>query len=152
MIQVLALDHLVLTVTDIARTCVFYQAVLGMEPVTFGADRQALRYGQQKINLHQAERPFAPHAQLPTPGAADLCFLIAPPLESALAHLQQLGVPVLAGPVHRTGATGALLSIYLRDPDGNLIELSVPVDQSQLPKFSPENLGEPSGRDGEISY
>ncbi len=125
MIQILALDHLVLTVRDIAQTCRFYQTVLGMEVVTFGAGRRALRYGQQKINLHQAEMPLAPHAQIPTPGSADLCFLITASVEEALAHLQTLGVPVVNGPVLRTGTTGPLRSIYLRDPDGNLIELGV---------------------------
>ena len=125
MIQIAAIDHLVLTVADIPRTCEFYQTVLGMAAVTFGDDRQALRYGQQKINLHQAGAPFAPHAQRPTPGSADLCFLITGSLEAALDHLQTCGVPVVAGPVPRTGATGKLRSIYIRDPDGNLIELSV---------------------------
>ncbi|PSR15780.1 VOC family virulence protein [filamentous cyanobacterium CCP3] len=126
--QVLALDHLVLTVADLVRTCEFYQAVLGMEVVTFGAGRVALRYGQQKINLHPAESPFAPHAQSPGAGSADLCFLIVPPLARAVAHLEALGVPIEAGPVPRTGATGPLVSIYLRDPDGNLLELSVPAN------------------------
>ncbi|PSN12533.1 VOC family virulence protein [filamentous cyanobacterium CCT1] len=126
MIQVLTLDHLVLTVADIARTCEFYRAVLGMEVVTFGAGRVALRYGQQKINLHPAESPFAPHAHAPVVGSADLCFLIAPPLTAAVAHLKSLGVPIESGPVPRTGATGPLVSIYIRDPDGNLLELSVP--------------------------
>ncbi|MBD2231920.1 VOC family protein [Phormidium tenue] len=125
MIQIAAIDHLVLTVADVSRTCEFYQTVLGMAAVTFGDDRQALRYGQQKINLHQASAPFAPHAQRPTPGSADLCFLITGSLEAALDHLQTCGVPVVAGPVPRTGATGKLRSIYIRDPDGNLIELSV---------------------------
>lgn len=128
MIQLLALDHLVLTVADMARTCEFYQTVLGMEVITFGAGRRALRYGRQKINLHPAEAPLAPHAQAPTPGSADLCFLLAISLESALRHLQDLGIAVIEGPVQRTGATGPLVSIYLRDPDGNLLELSVAAD------------------------
>lgn len=127
MIQIAALDHLVLTVADVSRTREFYQTVLGMAAVTFGDGRQALCYGQQKINLHQAGASFAPHAQVPTPGSADLCFLITGPLEAAIAHLQTCEVPVVAGPVPRTGATGGLLSIYVRDPDGNLIELGVPV-------------------------
>lgn len=128
MIHIAALDHVVLTVANIARTCEFYQTVLGMEAVTFGGDRQALRYGQQKINLHQAGASFAPHARLPTPGSADLCFLITGSLDVAVVHLQASGVPIIAGPVQRTGATGRLLSIYIRDPDGNLLELSVPAD------------------------
>lgn len=128
MIQVRSLDHLVLTVADIARTCEFYQTVLGLAVVSFGAGRVALHYGQQKINLHSAESPFAPHAQDPRPGSADLCFLITPPLAAAVAHLGALGIPIEAGPVPRTGATGPLVSIYIRDPDGNLLELSVPGD------------------------
>ena len=128
MIQIAALDHLVLTVADISRTREFYQTVLGMAAVTFGGDRQALCYGQQKINLHQAGAAFAPHALAPAPGSADLCFLITGSLDAALVHLQTCGVPVVAGPVQRTGATGMLLSIYIRDPDGNLIELSVLAD------------------------
>lgn len=126
MIHIAALDHLVLTVADMARTCEFYRLVLGMEVITFGGDRQALHYGQQKINLHQAGASFAPHAQVPTPGSADLCFLISGSLDAAEAYLQALGVPIVAGPVRRTGAAQSLMSIYIRDPDGNLLELSVP--------------------------
>ncbi|WP_347279968.1 VOC family protein [Leptolyngbya sp. FACHB-60] len=128
--QIAALDHLVLTVGDISRTREFYQTVLGMTAVTFGDDRQALRYGQQKINLHQAGASFAPHAQIPTPGSADLCFLMTGSLDAAVDHLRTSGVLIIAGPVQRTGATGMLLSIYIRDPDGNLIELSVPAGPS----------------------
>ena len=126
MIQIAAIDHLVLTVVDVSRTREFYQTVLGMAAVTFGDGRQALCYGQQKINLHQAGASFAPHARLPMPGSADLCFLINGSLDAAVAHLQSRGVPIVAGPVQRTGATGVLLSVYIHDPDGNLIELSVP--------------------------
>ncbi|MEA5452454.1 VOC family protein [Leptolyngbya sp. CCNP1308] len=130
MIEIVALDHLVLTVADIARTREFYQSVLGMAAVSFGDGRHALRYGQQKINLHQAGASFAPHAQVPTPGSADLCLLISGSLAAAEAHLQALGVPIVAGPVRRTGATETLRSIYIRDPDGNLLELSVPAAPS----------------------
>lgn len=135
MIQVFALDHLVLTVADMPRTCEFYRTVLGMEVVTFGADRTALRYGTQKINLHPARTPIAPHAEKPTVGAADLCFLIAAPLEAAVAHLNALAVPIVAGPVLRTGATEPLRSIYIRDPDGNLIELSVSANEEATAKI-----------------
>lgn len=128
MIILRSLDHLVLTVADIARTCEFYRRVLGMEVITFGVGRTALRYGHQKINLHAVGRSFAPHAKTPTPGSADLCFLIAPPLEAAQTHLQRLGIALVEGPVPRTGATGPLRSLYIRDPDGNLIELSVAAD------------------------
>ncbi|WP_017297487.1 VOC family protein [Nodosilinea nodulosa] len=146
MLQILTLDHLVMTVTDIDRTCEFYQAVLGMELITFGASRKALRYGTQKINLHAAATPLAPHAQAPTAGSADLCFLVLPPLEKVLAHLQTLGVPVLLGPVPRTGATGPLVSIYIRDPDGNLIELSVPADGRSLSEAGTSAAGQKNGQ------
>lgn len=118
------IDHLVLTVQDIEATCAFYMRVLGMELVTFGENRKALRFGDQKINLHQQGREFEPKAARPTPGAADLCFLTALPLSDVILHLRACGVPLLEGPSHRTGATGPILSVYIRDPDGNLIELS----------------------------
>jgi catechol 2,3-dioxygenase-like lactoylglutathione lyase family enzyme len=120
----LRLDHLVLTVTDIPRTVEFYQRVLGMEPQTFGAGRVALRFGNQKINVHQAGRELEPKATLPTPGSADLCFLTETPLSELAAHLAQCAVEVTEGPVARTGATGPILSLYFRDPDGNLIEVA----------------------------
>lgn len=118
------LDHLVLTVRDIAVTCDFYQRVLGMEVVTFGAGRRALKFGRQKINLHESGKEFEPKAHVPTPGSADLCFISAVPLADVAVHLQQQGVPVIEGPVQRTGATGAITSLYFRDPDKNLIEVS----------------------------
>ena len=119
-----SLDHLVLTVADVAATCTFYQRVLGMEVVTFGAGRQALAFGTQKINLHQSGREFEPKAQRPTPGSADLCFLTSVPLAQVQAHLAACGVVVSEGPVQRTGAQGPILSVYFRDPDLNLIEVS----------------------------
>ncbi len=119
-----SLDHLVLTVADVAATCAFYQRVLGMEVVTFGAGRQALAFGTQKINLHQSGREFEPNAQRPTPGSADLCFLTSVPLAQVQAHLAACGVVVSEGPVQRTGAQGPILSVYFRDPDLNLIEVS----------------------------
>ena len=118
------LDHLVLTVTDIDRTCKFYEHVLGMESVVFGDNRRALTFGSQKINLHQVGREFEPKAAAPTPGSADLCFLTRTPLGEVIEHLRMSGVPIEEGPVQRTGARGSLESIYLRDPDGNLIEIS----------------------------
>lgn len=122
--QIDSLDHLVLTVADVEATCTFYQRVLGMEVVTFGAGRKALAFGAQKINLHQAGREFEPKAQRPTPGSADLCFLTSVPLPQVQAHLAACGVTVSEGPVQRTGAQGPILSVYFRDPDLNLIEVS----------------------------
>lgn len=118
------LDHLVLTVRSIQVTCDFYTRTLGLEVVKFGNDRIALRFGQQKINLHEAGKEFEPKAQHPTPGAADLCFVTTLPLENAIVHLQSCEVKLLGEAVERTGAIGLLRSIYFRDPDGNLIELS----------------------------
>ncbi|WP_374200788.1 VOC family protein [Inquilinus sp. Marseille-Q2685] len=126
------LDHLVLTVASIEATCDFYTQALGMQVETFGADtpegnrRKALRFGDQKINLHQAGHEFEPKALRPTPGSADLCFIAATPLEEVMAHLQRLGIAIEEGPVPRTGAAGPIRSIYLRDPDANLIEISNP--------------------------
>ncbi len=119
-----SLDHLVLTVADVAASCAFYQRVLGMEVVTFGAGRKALAFGAQKINLHQSGREFEPKARRPTPGSADLCFLTSVPLAQVQAHLAACGVAVSEGPVQRTGAQGPILSVYFRDPDLNLIEVS----------------------------
>ena len=121
------LDHLVLTVADLDRTIVFYRDVLGMRLETFGEGRKALVFGDQKINLHQAGHEFEPKALRPTRGSADLCFLAATPLEQAAAHLETMGVAIEEGPVRRTGATGPILSIYVRDPDGNLVEVANPV-------------------------
>ena len=121
-----SLDHLVLTVRDIDATVDFYQRVLGMEAVTFGAGRRALAFGRQKINLHPAAAPLKPHAATPMPGSADLCMLTTTPIPDVVAHLGRVGVIVEEGPVPRTGATGPILSVYFRDPDGNLIEVSNP--------------------------
>ena len=117
------LDHLVLTVADLDVTTAFYTAALGMEVVTFG-DRKALRFGEQKINLHQRSKEFEPKAAHPTPGSGDLCFITKAPLDEVIAHLQAMHVPLEEGPVERTGAVGKIRSIYLRDPDFNLIEIS----------------------------
>lgn len=122
--QIDSLDHLVLTVADIEASCAFYQRVLGMEVLTFGAGRKALAFGTQKINLHQAGREFEPKAERPTPGSADLCFLTSVPLPQVQQHLAACGVTVAEGPVQRTGAQGPILSLYFRDPDRNLIEVS----------------------------
>ena len=113
-----------LTVRDLGATVRFYQDGLGMRLEEFGDGRYALHFGAQKINLHLAGREFEPKAAMPTPGSADLCFLTGRPLAEIGARLAALGCPILAGPVARTGATGPILSIYVRDPDGNLIEIA----------------------------
>jgi catechol 2,3-dioxygenase-like lactoylglutathione lyase family enzyme len=114
----------VLTARDLTETCNFYQRVLGMRLEAFGNGRLALLYGDQKINLHEAGREFEPKADRPTPGGLDLCFTTRTPIEAVVAHLQASGVPILEGPVERTGARARLMSVYFRDPDGNLIEVS----------------------------
>ena len=118
------LDHLVLTVKDLEATCDFYSHVLGMQVVQFANNRKALRFGTQKINLHAAGKEFEPKAAFPTPGSADLCFLTSVPLEEVIAHLHQHRIAIIEGPVERTGATGTILSVYIHDPDNNLIEIA----------------------------
>ena len=118
------LDHLVLTVADIARTCEFYTRVLGMEVVRFGEGRTALRFGQQKINLHPVSDSSRLVADKPTPGSGDLCFITPVPLAEVTAHLAVCGIPTVAGPGPRAGAIGTIQSVYIRDPDQNLIEIS----------------------------
>lgn len=119
------LDHLVLTVADIEATSAFYTRVLGMTRQSFGQGRTALQFGRCKINLHQRGKEFEPKAARPTPGSADLCLIAAVPLDQVIGHVKACGVPIEQGPVARTGATGPIRSIYLRDPDQNLIEISV---------------------------
>ncbi|MEI1247253.1 VOC family protein [Rhizobium aouanii] len=127
MIRIDRLDHVVLTVADIAITCDFYSRILGMSVETFAKGRKALKFGDQKINLHQAGREFDPKAAHPTPGSGDLCFIAETPLADVIADLQAAGVAIEEGPVERTGATGRLRSVYFRDPDGNLLEVSNPI-------------------------
>lgn len=119
------LDHFVLTVIDIEMTIKFYVSVLGMQPLTFNDNRVALAFGQQKINLHRAESPLKPHAAQPTPGSADLCLITSTPLPEVIAQLADAGVPIEEGPVPRSGALGTITSVYVRDPDANLIEIAV---------------------------
>jgi catechol 2,3-dioxygenase-like lactoylglutathione lyase family enzyme len=123
-LRVQRIDHVVLTVADVERTIAFYQDVLGMTAVSFGEGRRALAFGDQKLNLHQAGREFEPKAHRPTPGAIDLCLTTDVPLEEVEAHLKSQSVTIEHGPVDKVGARGALRSIYFRDPDGNLIEVS----------------------------
>ena len=123
--KIAGLDHLVLTVRSIERTVEFYSGVLGMEAETFGEGRIALKFGKQKINLHEAGKEFEPKAKFPTSGSGDLCFIIEGTVGDAIDHLTARAVPIESGPIQRTGANGPIDSIYIRDPDENLIELSV---------------------------
>src|SRR5689334_9182695 len=122
--QIERIDHLVLTVRDLDATYAFYSRVLGMEIVTFGEGRKALRFGRQKINLHESGKEFEPKAAHPVPGSADLCFITTMPLQEVLSHLRACEIEIIEGPVTRTGATGPITSVYVRDPDGNLIEIA----------------------------
>lgn len=118
------LDHLVLTTAHEDACIRFYVDVMGMTLESFGAGRKAFRFGQQKINLHVKGHEFEPKAQLPTPGSLDLCFIASVPLDEVVSRLEGLGVPIIEGPVMRTGATSRIRSVYVRDPDLNLIEIS----------------------------
>lgn len=118
------IDHIVMTVRDMEKTLKFYQEVLNLSVQTFGDNRKALHLENQKINLHQYQREYEPHAAKPTPGAIDLCFITKTPIKEIISHMQKMNITIEEGPVERTGAAGKILSIYIRDPDGNLIELA----------------------------
>ena len=118
------IDHFVLTVASIQATCDFYSRVLGMSVVTFAQGRKALAFGCQKINLHEVGKEFEPKANVPTAGSADFCLITEMPIEEVVKHLEVCGVSVAEGPVGRTGAIGAIRSVYFRDPDQNLVEVS----------------------------
>ena len=124
MISTSHIDHIVLTVKHIPTTIEFYSRVLGMQVINFGDNRTALKFGQQKINLHEADNEFEPKAKHPTAGSTDLCLITETELEQAMAYVQSCNVEIIEGPVERTGATEKLLSFYIRDPDQNLIEIS----------------------------
>jgi len=119
-----SIDHVVFTVKDMSATCEFYSKVLGMEIVTFGEGRKALAFGSQKINLQQLGRESTLIAEKPTPGSADICFITSVPLSEVIAHLNSCGVRLVGGPVERNGARGMMTSVYFRDPDLNLVEVS----------------------------
>ena len=118
------LDHLVLTVKDINITVGFYESVLGMIAESFGDGRISLKFGNQKINLHEQGKEFEPKANQPVPGSEDLCFITDIELKQAMEYVESKGVQIIEGPVERTGATGAIISFYIRDPDRNLIEIA----------------------------
>ncbi|MEY2856896.1 MAG: hypothetical protein RLZZ74_1208 [Cyanobacteriota bacterium] len=122
--KISSIDHWVLTVRNIQATCQFYHQVLGMEVITFGDHRYALKFGDQKINLHQLGQEFEPKAGSPTAGSADLCLITSVPLPQFMEHCDRCGVPIVLGPITRTGAKGKITSIYIRDPDQNLLEIA----------------------------
>ena len=122
--QVDRIDHIVLTVKDITATVDFYTTIMGMKKVVFGQDRIALTFGKQKINLHQQGKEFEPKAKNVKAGSADLCFIVKEPIEIVIKSLVENNIPLIEGPVTRTGAIGEIISAYFRDPDGNLIEVS----------------------------
>ncbi|MHA7113275.1 VOC family protein [Pseudomonas promysalinigenes] len=121
------LDHLVLTTIDVDACSDFYTRVLGMQRETFGAGRLAFRFGNQKINVHVRGHEFEPKAHLPVPGALDLCCIASIALDEVIARLHAAPWPIVEGPVQRTGATGPIRSVYVRDPDLNLIEIAEPL-------------------------
>ncbi len=122
--KIVRLDHFVLTVASIEVTANFYAGILGMERIAFGDGRTALKFSNQKINLHEAGAEFLPKAASPTPGSADFCLITETPLDEIIEDLEEAGIAIEEGPVSRTGATGPIRSIYLRDPDNNLVEIS----------------------------
>lgn len=124
LLKIERLDHLVLTVKSIATTCEFYNRALGMKVISFGEGRKALQFGKQKINLHEAGKEFEPKAKYPTPGSADLCLITDISLDDVISHFRGCQIEIVDGPVRRTGAMGPIMSIYVRDPDENLIEIS----------------------------
>ena len=118
------LDHIVLTTAHTEQCIDFYTRVLGMKLERFGGGRMALKFGKQKINLHEKGREFEPRATLAAPGTLDICFIAAAPLDEVIARLAECKIRVIEGPVMKTGATGPIRSVYVRDPDGNLVEIS----------------------------
>ncbi|NEQ55689.1 MAG: VOC family protein [Leptolyngbya sp. SIO3F4] len=122
--KISSIDHIVMTVKSIDVTCEFYSHTLGMDVISFGTGRKALSFGTQKINLHEVGKEFEPKAHRPTPGSLDLCLITETPITQVLDHLASVNVEVLEGPIERTGAMGAIISLYFRDPDQNLIEIS----------------------------
>jgi catechol 2,3-dioxygenase-like lactoylglutathione lyase family enzyme len=122
--QIERIDHVVLTVKNIEVSCDFYKKILGMQAVTYQDGRKAVAFGNQKINLHEAGKEFEPKALRPTPGSADLCLIAGDPLKKIISYLNICGVKIIEGPAERTGAMGPMTSVYIRDPDQNLIEIA----------------------------
>lgn len=122
--QLESIDHVVFTVTDIDSTCAFYSQALSMEVVSFDVGRKALHFGLCQINLHQLGKEFEPKAAHPAPGTQDICLVVSTPMVDVVDQIRSAGVDIIAGPVPRTGARGAMESVYLRDPDGNLVEVA----------------------------
>jgi catechol 2,3-dioxygenase-like lactoylglutathione lyase family enzyme len=122
--QIERIDHLVLTVNNVENSCAFYTKVLGMQEVTFQGGRKAVAFGNQKINFHEYGKEFDPKALCPSPGSADLCFITRDPIAQIMSHLDSCGVTIIEGPIERTGAMGPMTSIYIQDPDQNLIEIA----------------------------
>lgn len=122
--NIITIDHIVLTVKNIADTVRFYESALGMVSETYDEDRVALKFGKQKINLHEYGKEFEPKASHPVPGSEDLCFITDTKIDAAMDSVKSKGIKILEGPVTRTGATGTIVSFYFRDPDGNLIEVA----------------------------
>ena len=123
-VNISGIVHIVLTVQDIGATVNFYESVPGMTKDVFGEGRVGLKFGNQKINLHEFGNEFDPKAMVPKPGSEDLCLVTESRLEAAMVHVRGVGVEILEGPVRRTGAVGPMVSFYFRDPDGNLIEVA----------------------------
>jgi len=122
--RIIGIDHLVLTVRNVTETCAFYSRVLGMRDIEFAGGRKALLFGRQKINLHEVGKEYKPHAQNPLPGTTDICFITGDDINDVVEHIKLCGVVIEEGPVTRDGAAGTMQSIYIRDPDGNLVEVS----------------------------
>ena len=122
--QIDRIDHIVITAFDLERTIDFYSKVMGMEPITFAGGRRGLSFGRQKINLHEVGKEFSPRAHRALAGTVDLCLIAAVPLDEVIAHLKAEGIAIELGPVPKSGATGPITSVYFRDPDLNLIEVS----------------------------
>jgi catechol 2,3-dioxygenase-like lactoylglutathione lyase family enzyme len=125
-IKIEGIDHIVLTVNNLRETIDFYSSILGMKEETFGTGRKALSFGLQKFNLHEKGKEFEPRAKQATPGAIDICLISSTPMDEIIGFLTSKNIPIEDGPVVRTGASGEIISVYIRDPDNNLIEISNP--------------------------